>query len=159
MDISALTAIKLKMSDADQETPMAQFIDPERERFAQFKNLPREGPIQMLNLVRLREAARYEDGVTSTGAEAYARYGELSGPIFRGLGGRIVWSGDFELTLIGPADEHWDICFIAEYPSAEAFISMLRDPAYKQAVRHRQAAVETSRLIRLRPKQEGTVFG
>ncbi len=138
---------------------MVQFIDPDRERFAQFKNLSREGAIQMLNLVRLRHEALYEDGSTMTGAQAYARYGELSGPIFWALGGRIVWSGDFELTLIGPGDEHWDICFIAEYVSAEAFIAMLRHPDYKQAVRHRQAAVETSRLIRLRPKPVGAVFG
>ena len=26
--------------------------------------------------------------------------------------------------LIGPVDEKWDICFIAEYPSVESFISM-----------------------------------
>ena len=36
---------------------------------------------------------------------------------------------------------------------------MLRDPAYREAVRHRQAAVEDSRLIRIRPGLPGAGFG
>ena len=138
---------------------MERFVDPDKERFGLFKDLPREGRIHMLNLVRLKEMAVYEDGTTVTGSEAYGAYSRESGPIFQRLGGRIVWSGSFELTLIGPADERWDLCFIAEYPSAEAFISMLRDESYRKAVRHRQAAVETSRLIRIRPREAGSGFG
>ena len=138
---------------------MERFVDPDKERFGLFKDLPREGRIHMLNLVRLKEMAVYEDGTTVTGSEAYGAYSRESGPIFQRLGGRIVWSGSFELTLIGPADERWDLCFIAEYPSAEAFISMLRDENYRKAVRHRQAAVETSRLIRIRPREAGSGFG
>ena len=42
--------------------------------------------------------------------------GHESGPVFTRLGGRIVWQGKFELMLIGPREEHWDHCFIAEYP-------------------------------------------
>ena len=138
---------------------MPNYVDPDKERFGQFKDLPREGRIHMLNLVRLKEMAVYEDGTMVTGMEAYGAYSRESGPIFQRLGGRIAWSGSFELTLIGPADERWDLCFIAEYPSAEAFITMLRDPDYRQAVRHRQAAVETSRLIRMRPRDAGSGFG
>jgi uncharacterized protein (DUF1330 family) len=135
------------------------FVDPTKERYAQFKALPRDGPIQMLNLVRLRARAAYEDGRAATGAEAYAAYGRDSGPVFRRLGGRVIWRGEFQFTLIGPADERWDHCFIAEYPSADAFIEMLRDPEYRAAVKHRQAAVEDSRLIRLGKAETGDGFG
>lgn len=135
------------------------YIDPDKAHFALFKDLPREGVIHMLNLIRLKSQAEYEDGRTCSGAEAYKAYGQESGPIFQRLGGRIIWSGDFDLTLIGPADEQWDICFIAEYPNAEAFIAMLHDPDYRNAVKHRQAAVKTSRLIRLSPKAGGSGFG
>lgn len=138
---------------------MSGHVDPDRERFGAFKALSREHPILMLNLIRLKDTAVYDDGQTTTGAQAYAAYGRESGPIFRALGGRIVWSGEFELPLIGPADETWDICFIAEYPTAEAFISMIRDPDYQKAVRHRSAAVADSRLIRMKPKQTGEGFG
>ncbi len=138
---------------------METYVDPDRERFRLFKDLPREGKIHMLNLVRLKDTAVYDDGVMITGQEAYAAYARESGPIFQALGGKIVWSGDFQLTLTGPADEAWDLCFIAEYPSAEAFIGMIRNPDYQKAVRHRTAAVRTSRLIRLSPRQTGATFG
>ena len=110
-------------------------------------------------LLRLRERAAYPDGREATGAEAYAAYGRDSGPVFARLGGSIVWRGRFELMLIGPAEERWDHCFIAQYPSVAAFVEMIRDPIYREAVKHRQAAVEDSRLIRLAPGAEGVGFG
>ena len=135
------------------------FIDPTREMFGKFRGLEEEGPIHMLNLVRLRDQAEYQDGTKASGAEAYASYGRESGPIFRRVGGRIAWSGDFRLMLIGPEDEQWDLCFIAEYPSGAAFVEMVKDPDYQKAVRHRQAAVLDSRLIRLAPRNSGAGFG
>ena len=93
------------------------------------------------------------------GAEAYAAYGRDSGPVFMRLGGKVVWQGRFELMLIGPSDERWDHCFIAEYPSVAAFVEMIREPAYREAVKHRQAAVKDSRLIRLKPLASGKTFG
>ena len=65
----------------------------------------------------------------------------------------------FEHTVIGPATERWDRVFIAEYPSVEAFVQMIRDPQYREAVKHRQAAVLDSRLIRLEPQTPGEFFG
>jgi uncharacterized protein (DUF1330 family) len=134
-------------------------IDPTRERFGRFRALADSGPIHMLNLVRLRDRAAYPDAREASGAAAYAAYGRESGPVFRALGGRIVWSGDFRLMLIGPEEERWDRCFIAEYPSAAAFVAMVKDPVYREAVKHRQAAVEDSRLIRLQPRPSGEGFG
>lgn len=118
----------------------------------------RQGPIHMLNLVRLRDVAAYPDRRNVSGAEAYAAYGRESAPVFLQLGGRIVWRGRFEHMLIGPTKEHWHHCFIAEYPSVDAFVAMLRNSVYREAVKHRQAAVEDSRLIRLRPMQTGDLF-
>ncbi|QCI66525.1 DUF1330 domain-containing protein [Phreatobacter stygius] len=138
---------------------MTGFVDPTRERFQLFKDLPRDQPVHMLNLVRLRAEAAYPDGRRATGLEAYRAYGRDSGPVFRRLGGRQVWIGRPDLTLIGPDHERWDIAFIAQYPSGAAFIEMLRDPVYRQAVLHRQAAVEDSRLIRMHPGEPGEEFG
>ena len=135
---------------------MEGHIDPTRERFGEFRGLPDDGPIHMLNLVRLRARAAYPDGREATGAEAYGRD---SGPVFRRVGGRIAWSGEFSLMLIGPSDERWDKCFIAEYPSAAAFVEMVKDAEYQRAVVHRTAAVLDSRLIRLSPRASGSGFG
>ena len=138
---------------------MSDHVDPTREGFAAFSELPDEGPIHMLNLVRLHGRAAYPDGREVTGAEAYRAYGRESGPIFHRVGGRIVYRGSFRFTLIGPEDERWDHVFVAQYPSAAAFVEMVRDPAYREAVKHRQAAVADSRLIRLKPSEAGAAFG
>ena len=138
---------------------MTGHIDPTEEDFARFRDMDRPGPIHMLNLLRFREVAAYDDGTVATGAEAYRAYARESGPIFARLGGRQVWIGQPELTLIGPAEETWDLAFIAEYPDVAAFVTMLRDPDYRKAVRHRQAAVADSRLIRMQPATPGARFG
>lgn len=143
-------------------------VDPERAQFDAFKELPRDTKIHMLNLVRFKDEATYPDdhplaGKGLSGAEAYANYGMDSGPVFQRVGGSIVWRGSMEAMLIGPEGEKWDAMFVAEYPNSGAFMEMVTDPVYRQAVVHRQAAVETSRLIRtapgLLPSRSGTVFG
>ena len=142
---------------------MSGHVDPDRAQFDAFKALDRDTPLNMLNLVRFRYKANYpgdhelaRDGLT--GAEAYALYGKHSGPVLAKVGGSILWRGDFEATLIGPADESWDAMFIAAYPSAHAFLAMISDPDYKRAVVHRQAGVLTSRLIRSAPAALGDIF-
>lgn len=137
---------------------MTQHVDPQRAQFEAFKALPRDRPVAMLNLIALHEQARYPDGTELSGLEAYRLYGQHSGPIFRRVGGEIIWRGEPALTLIGPADEDWDIAFIARYPTAAAFLEMVTDQDYRLAVKHRQAAVRDSRLIRLAPSDSGSAF-
>lgn len=138
-------------------------IDPTREAFETFKALPRDEPIWMLNLVRFRAQAEYpaeHDDATlgRSGKDAYREYSRTSGPVFARVGGQIVWRGVMQASLIGPADELWDTLFIARYPSAGAFLEMVTDAGYRRAVVHRQAAVETSRLIRCQ-EMSGEGFG
>lgn len=143
-----------------------QFVDPGREAFEAFKRLPRDHPVEMLNLLRFREWASYPAGHPAavqriSGAEAYRSYSHETATIFAGVGGTIIWSAVPEVLLIGPAGERWDTAFIARYPTAAAFLGMITNEKYRRAVIHRQAAVETSRLIRTSPRQrhDGQSFG
>jgi uncharacterized protein (DUF1330 family) len=138
---------------------MSKHTDPTREQFAAFMKLPDEGPIWMLNLIRLRKKAKYEDGHEATGEEAYRQYAVTSEQYFKGVGGKIIWSGSPKAVLIGPDDEHWDLAFVAEYPSAAAFGDMVKNPGYQAIVHHRTAAVKDSRLIRIAPGAAGKIFG
>ena len=143
---------------------MTGHIDPSRESFDAFKDLPRDQPIHMLNLLRFRELADYVDGHENadkgwSGRRAYREYGRTSGPVFARVGGVIVWRGTFECTVIGPEAERWDDAFIAQYPSASAFLKMIADPDYRQAVVNRTAAVLDSRLVRFAPGKSGSAFG
>ena len=140
-----------------------QYVDPSRANFDTFKTLDRTTPILMPNKLKFHDQARYETGhplanTPMTGAEAYANYGADSGPIFSRVGGSIVWRGQFESTVIGPTDESWDHVFIARYPHAGAFLEMVTDPVYQRAVKHRQAAVRTSRLQRFGEVELGNTF-
>ncbi|WP_282169194.1 DUF1330 domain-containing protein [Ruegeria atlantica] len=143
---------------------MTNFVDPDRAQFEAFKDLDRDHPIEMLNLVKFRDAAEYPAGhklvdAGLTGAQAYGKYGSETAPIIARLGASILWRGVFQTTLIGPQNENWDAVFIARYPTAHAFLEMVTDPVYQMAMVHRQAAVETSRLMRCAPTAGGEVFG
>ena len=135
-----------------------EYVGFDGETFKSFKNIDDSRPLHMLNLVQLKKEVIYPDGNISTGFEAYKRYGKEAEPVFKKLGGSIFWRGDMLIGLIGPANEKWDICFIAEYPSVESFVLMQRDKTYQKAVVHRQIAVKTSRLIRMAPKKTGENF-
>lgn len=136
-----------------------QHVGFDKQDYETFRDNDRPGPVHMLNLVRLRDQAMYDDGTQATGADAYATYSRLSVPVLARVGGRIVWRGTMEQMVIGPRDETWDICFIAEYPQPAAFLEMLKDPEYRVAMAHRQAAVLDSRLVRMAPVTAGQGFG
>jgi hypothetical protein len=143
---------------------MAGSVDPLRQQFEAFKALPRDTPIQMLNLIRLKPVADYPQGHPDhgkglSGLDAYRAYGRTTAHIFGRVGGRQVWVGRPESVVTGPAGEAWDLAFIAEYPNAGAFLAMVTDPEYRGLVAHRTAAVEDSRLIRLAPMEPGEGFG
>ena len=141
------------------------YIDPTREAFDFFKSLPRDVPINMLNLLRFNEVATYPlDHPNAahgwSGARAYQEYGKTSGPIFQRVGGTIIWRGKMEAMVIGPDDKQWDSSFIARYPNSAAFMDMVTDAEYRKAVVNRQAAIQTSRLIRFKPLDgDDTSFG
>ena len=143
---------------------MGGHVDPDREAWAIFKSLPRDTPIQMLNLVRLKPRAEYpaghpDHGKDLTGLDAYRAYGRTTAAIFRRLGGRQVWAGRPQVMVTGPQDEAWDLAFIAEYPNSAAFLAMVSDPDYREFVKHRTAGVADSRLLRLDPLEPGEGFG
>ena len=132
------------------------YIDPSPANFQAFKDLPRDEPIHMLNLLQYRERARYPAGHEHadkgwTGRRAYEEYGKTSGPIFRRVGGSIVWRGTFQTVVTGPEAMRWDDGFVAQYPNAGAFFEMIKDADYRQAVVNRTAALVDSRLVRFKP--------
>jgi uncharacterized protein (DUF1330 family) len=141
-----------------------QYIDPSPANFQSFKDLPRDEPIHMLNLLQYRDHAEYPEGHEHhangwTGRRAYEEYGKTSGPIFRRVGGTIVWRGAFQTMVTGPGAKQWHDGFVAQYPSAAAFFEMIKDPDYQKAVINRTAALVDSRLMRFAPGEAGEGFG
>lgn len=138
---------------------MTPYIDPDREAFRQFAQLSIDGPIDMLNLIKLKDQATYNDGRAATGAEAYKAYTAAAASFFQEVGGKIVWRGQPRFPLIGPGDETWDTSFVARYPNQAAFLSMVKNEGYQAIIFHRQAGVLTSRLHCHEVKEERPTFG
>ena len=132
---------------------MTDYIDPSRENWQAFKDLPRDTPIHMLNLIKFHDLAQYpadhpDHGQGVTGREAYRKYAAGFQAVAQRLGAKMVWQGDLECVVTGPPGE-WDEAFVMGYPGAKAFFAMVMDDGYKaDVVAHRTAAVKDSRLIR-----------
>ncbi|MFQ5534184.1 MAG: DUF1330 domain-containing protein [Sphingomonadales bacterium] len=111
-------------------------------------------PIVMLNMLKFREQAEYEDGAPDarvrSGQEAYEIYSKAVAPIMWAVGGQVLWAGQANSTLIAPEGEDWDRMFLVRYPSRSALIKMTSSPAYQKVAFHRTAALENSRLFETR---------
>ena len=138
---------------------MSGHIDLVKEQFFALRESQHQGTVHFLNLIQLRAQADYADGRKASGVEAYQTYGRMSEPVLARVGAKIAWEGHFETMLIGPATEHWDLCFVAEYPSISAFVEVIRDPVYREAAVHRKAAAVDSRLIAMKPRSGAVRFG
>jgi len=132
---------------------MTAYVDPSRETWQAFKDLPRDRPIQMLNLIKFRDLADYppdhpNHGKGLTGREAYEIYRAGFQRVVAGDGAAMVWEAPMECVVTGPEGE-WDEAFVMGYPNSALFMAMVKNEEYiRDVVPHRTAAVADSRLIR-----------
>ena len=82
-------------------------VEPSAERLQAFAESPADdSPVVMINLLRYRQQAAYPEGFAAepcSGREAYGRYGEVAIKTIAAVGGRMVWMGSVQATVIGPA--------------------------------------------------------
>jgi uncharacterized protein (DUF1330 family) len=122
------------------------WIEPTPEQVASLADSADASPIVMVNLLRFKDLATAPDQGVS-GAEAYARYAAATAPFLAGVGGRLLAAAECRESVIGPGDAEWDMVALVEYPSRQAFLSMITNPDYIAIHAHRAAALEDSRLI------------
>jgi uncharacterized protein (DUF1330 family) len=128
-------------------------VFPEPDQAAQFFGGEEDGPFVMVNLLRFKPRAEYEDGSDAhlTGAEAYARYGEGVRVLVEGLGGKVRYSGRVTGLMIGEVEDLWDMVALAEYPSLAAFRQMALSPEMHAIEHHRKAGLAGQLNIRTKP--------
>ncbi len=126
-------------------------IYPTQERIAALMATPGNAPIVMLNLLKFRERAAYEDGraTTLSGREAYMLYGEAMQKVVTKNGGKFLFMGTVSSLVIGTVDEMWDTVALVEYPSAAAFAKIATSPEVADIGVHRAAGLEGQLLIRV----------
>ena len=124
-------------------------IRPNKSQFVELANAPDDGPVVMLNLLKFKEKA---DGASGTGASEYGKYSDTALQMVEARGGKVLWMGRVDQTLIGDIDEAWDSVALVEYPSRKAFIEMVTTPEYEQAHEHRESGLERTVLLACTPR-------
>ena len=118
-------------------------VTPNEEQIKGFMEGDTDTPIYMVNLLKFKDKAEYEDGRETdlTGAEAYAIYGAETQAHLAKVGGSGVFSGRASRLMLGEVEELWDVVAIAMYPSKKAMLQMITDPDYIESAKHRTAGL------------------
>lgn len=132
---------------------MQNILQPTGDQVRAFRDRATGEPVQMLNLLKFRERAAYDDGreCNLSGAQAYRLYARAFREIMEPRGVRILYAGEVRGLLIGAGDDLWDEVAVIQYPSAQVMLDMLRDETYQQAQQHRAAGLEGQLLIECAP--------
>lgn len=112
-----------------------------------------EGPIVMVNLLKFRDRAKYQDGraTTLSGREAYMIYGREVPRLVTKHGGKIIYVGDVRFMMLGRAEPLWDEVALAQYPSRRALLEMSMSPEWLEIAVHRTAGLEGQLNIETTP--------
>lgn len=128
-------------------------IDPTADQVRALRDVPDDRPITMVNLLKFRTRARYDDGdeAPCSGREAYARYKtaftETVGAVSQA---QVVFQGAVQQLFIGATGQpeaDWDEVLVVRYPSRRHFLAMMADATYRAALRHRYAGLERTVLL------------
>lgn len=123
------------MRVANQLTPNAEQI----QRF-----IGTDGPVCMVNLLKFREKAAYEDGrqTNLSGREAYGLYASEMRKLVEASGGRFIFGAAVAGILLGEVEDLWDMVGIVEYSSSKALLEISQTPAFQEIEIHRHAGLE-----------------
>jgi uncharacterized protein (DUF1330 family) len=118
-------------------------VVPNEEQIKGFFEPGAEGPIYMVNLLKFKEKAEYEDGRETdlSGAEAYGLYAVAVGELLKKFGGIAMFSAQVERLMLGQVEELWDKVAIVMYPSRQAMMDMMQDTVMQEIGQHRAAGL------------------
>ena len=119
-------------------------VTPNQEQINGFLEDPEIGPISMVNLLKYKEKAIYDDGrdTNLSGEEAYGLYAAEVINLIEKYGGEFLFAGKVNRLMLGEVDEMWDSIAIAKYPNRKAMFEMTMDPEYQKIHVHRDAGLE-----------------
>lgn len=118
-------------------------VMPNDTQIAGFFEQTTDGPIYMVNLLKFKEKASYEDGRKTdlTGREAYQIYGESVSKLLKEFSGGFMFAGNVQRLMIGEVEELWDEVAIAVYPSRSAMMEMMSSTKMQEIGQHRAAGL------------------
>lgn len=116
--------------------------DPERLK-AMMEKGP-DGPIFMVNLLKFKDKAQYDDGrpCDLSGRDAYMIYGRAVTELLPKFGGRGLFAGDVTFLALGKVEELWDEIAIAMYPDRASMVRMSLSEEWREIAVHRMAGLK-----------------
>ena len=119
-------------------------LRPNKAQMEGFFEGDTETEITMLNLLKFKEKAEYEDGRETdlTGREAYSIYGKEVVEHLEKVGGKSVITGKVSRLMLGEVEDLWHSIALARYPSRKAMVEMMMDSDYQESEKHRSAGLE-----------------
>ena len=119
-------------------------VIPSEEQMKGFVEGDIDSPISMLNLLKFKDKAEYEDGRTTdlTGREAYQIYALAVAKLVENTGGKVLFGAEVSRLMLGEVEELWDTVAIAQYPSRRKMLEMMMSPEYAEISVHRRAALK-----------------
>lgn len=103
-----------------------------------------EGPIFMINLLKFKDKAVYEDGRETdlTGREAYMIYGRAVSQLLPKFGGVAMFAADVTFLSLGQVGELWDEVAIGVYPKRGDMVRMSMSDEWREIAVHRSAGLD-----------------
>ena len=119
-------------------------VHPTKDQMEGFLEGDTDTPIAMVNLLKFKEKAEYEDGRDTdlTGEQAYTIYMIEVIDHLKKVGGEFSFGGSVSRLMLGEVEELWDKVGIARYPSRKAMLKMVTDPDYLESNKQREAGLE-----------------
>ena len=119
-------------------------VSPSEEQMKGFVEGDIDSPISMLNLLKFKDKAEYEDGRTTdlTGREAYQIYALAVAKLVENTGGKVLFGAEVSRLMLGEVEELWDTVAIAQYPSRRKMLEMMMSPEYAEISVHRTAGLK-----------------
>ena len=102
-----------------------------------------DGPIYMINLLKFKEKAEYEDGRETdlSGYEAYQIYARGALELLPKYGGKALFAADVTFLALGQVEELWDEVVIATYPTRGDLFRMSSSEEWREIAVHRAAGL------------------
>jgi uncharacterized protein (DUF1330 family) len=118
-------------------------VIPNKDQMDEFLEGDIESPISMVNLLKFKEKAEYEDGrdTQMSGKEAYQIYAIEVQEHLKKVGAEIVFGGVVSRLMLGEVEDLWDSVAIARYPSRKAMLEMMMSSEYQESEKHRSAGL------------------
>ena len=103
-----------------------------------------DGPIFMVNLLKFKDKAVYDDGRATdlSGRDAYMIYGRAVTELLPTFGGVALCAADVSYLSLGRVEELWDEIAIAMYPDRAAMVRMSMSAEWRAIAVHRSAGLK-----------------